>query len=315
VIGFTSRRVASALVTLFGVSLVVFGAMHLVPGGYADVILGPFATSEQRALLSARFGLDEPLYAQYGRWLAAALRGDFGTSLVSGEPVVNEVARRLPVTVELTVLAAVISIVIGTPIGMLSGWRSGRTVEAVGRMAGALPMSVPDVVIGSVLVYLFSRFSLGLSVGRYVPFTSDPIGNLQAMALPAITLSLFGTALIVRTGRAAVLAIRYEPYLVAALASGRGSVSIVWHHVLRNVAIPLLTVISANVGYLLGGAVVVEVIFAIPGLGTLMLDGIQNRDYALVQAGVLLAAVIFVVLNTLTDISYGLIDPRVTKSR
>jgi peptide/nickel transport system permease protein len=306
------RRMGSAGVTLFAVSLVVFGAIHSVPGGYVTVVLGPYGSPDARAALAEKFGLNVPLPEQYVRWLAAALQGDLGLSLMSGLPVTREFARYLPPTIELAIIATAVSAAIGIPIAIASSWPStGRRAHLAGRVAGAAAMSIPDFVIGTALVYIFSTLAIGLTVGGYKDLSVDPVANLRSIILPAATLSVFGTALVIRTGRDAVLSVVSQPHMVAAFASGQRSLYIIRHHLLRNTAIPLITVMASNVGYLLGGATIVERLFSVPGMGFFMFNAISHRDYGVVQAGVMLGAAIFVLLNTLADLSYGLIDPRI----
>jgi peptide/nickel transport system permease protein len=308
---YAAGRIASSLLTLFVVSVLIFTAIHLIPGRYEDIVLSPFAPPASRAALAERLGLNKPLPEQYGRWLLAAGRADFGLSLTTGRPIADEFARRAPITLQLTLMSAVLSILFGVPLGIVAGLSAGKRARAVGRLSGALAMSVPDFVLGSFLVYLFSRYALGLTVGGYVPLFADPLTNLRAMILPAVALSVFGLALIMRTTRDAVMNVLSEPYVVSAVARGETVRQIIRRHVLRNASIPIVTVIATNVGYLLGGAVIIELLFSIPGLGRYMLDAISNRDYPVVQAGVLLASFVFVAINTFADLAYAWLDPRI----
>lgn len=307
---YLAPRILAALVTLLGVSILIFLALRNIPGGYADILLGPFVTAEARAAIAQRYGLDQPLIAQYFHWLGALLQGDFGTSMVTGRPVIDAFIRRAPVTLQLALMALTIALIVGIPLGVLAGTAAaGR--GGWPRVVGAAGASVPDFVLGSVLIFIFSAWSLGLKVGGHVPFTSDPLGNLQVMLLPAMTLSVFGIALILRTTRDAVLRVMTEGYITTAVARGEHPRDIIRLHVLRNAAIPVVTVITTYFGFLLSGAVIVEVLFSIPGVGLYTFNGLLNRDYAIVQTGVLLAAVVFVTINMLADVLYALIDPRV----
>jgi|ERR1700730_6249637 len=309
---YAGARVASSLLTLVAVSVLIFAAIHLIPGRYEDIVLSPFAPPASRAALAERLGLNKPLPEQYARWLLAATRADFGLSLTTGKPIADEFARRAPVTLQLTLMSAVISILVGLPLGIIAGISAGsRSARSLSRIAGALAMSIPDFVLASFLVYVFSRYALGLTVGGYVPLLADPLTNLRAMILPAVALSVFGLALIMRTTRDAVMTVLSEPFVLSAVARGESTGTIVRRHVLRNASIPIVTVIATNVGYLLGGAVIVELLFSIPGLGRYMLDAISNRDYPVVQAGVLLASFVFVLLNTAADLAYAWLDPRI----
>lgn len=311
---FVGVRVLTAAATLLGVAVLVFAAMHAAPGSYADVVLGQTASPESKAHLAQQLGLDEPLPIQFAEWLAAAVRGDFGVSLTTSEPIGAEFARRAPVTLELTLLATIFSVVVGVPLGAAAALRTRwPRMAGASRIAGSLAMGTPDFVVGSVLVYLFTRYSLGLTVGEYVPFSSDPIANLQAMLLPAVTLGVFTSSLVMRTTRTAVLGVLSEPFITAAVARGESPATILRQHVLRNVAIPLITVVGTNLGYLLGGAVIVETLFSLPGLGSFTVEAISVRDYAVVQAGALIGAAAFIVVNLAVDLSYGMFDRRVVR--
>lgn len=311
-IAYLLPRIAAALITLLGVSVLVFLALRMIPGGYADILLGPFVTPEAREAIGQRYGLDQPIVVQYARWLGALMQGDFGVSMVTRKPVIDEFIRRAPVTLELALIALGLALSVGLPLGVWSGSRrAGRRRGDFARVVGAIGASVPDFVLGSALIFVFSVWSLWFRVGGYVAFFDDPAGNMQTMLLPAFTLSVFGVALVLRTTRDAVLRVMTEGYITAAVARGETPRDIVRLHILRNAAIPVVTVVTTYFGFLLGGAVVVEVLFSIPGFGLYTFNGLLNRDYAIVQAGVLLAAVVFVSISMLADFLYAVIDPRV----
>jgi peptide/nickel transport system permease protein len=311
-IAYFAPKVALALVTMLGVSILVFLALRFIPGGYADILLGPFATPDARKVIAERYGLDQPLIVQFLRWLLALVQGDFGVSMVTRRPVIDEFLRRAPVTLELAFLALSMVLLIGVPLGVAAGTAaSGRPHGGIARLIGAVGASVPDFVLGSALIFIFSVWSLWLRVGGYVPFFQDPVMNMRVMLLPSITLAVFGIALVLRTTRDAVLRVMTESYITAAVARGEEPLDIVRLHVLRNAAIPVVTVVTTYFGFLLGGAVVVEVLFSIPGIGLYTFNGLLNRDYAIVQAGVLLAAAVFIAINMLADFLYALIDPRI----
>jgi peptide/nickel transport system permease protein len=304
-------KLASAAGTMFGAAVLVFVTLRFIPGGYADMLLGPFATPEARAAIEQRFGLDRPAPEQFLQWLWALLHGDFGVSLVTQQPIIDEFLRRAPVTLELAALALGFALLVGLPLGVASGTAPpGSKRTTLARLLGALGVSVPDFVVGSALIFLFSVWPLWLKVGGFVPFTENPILNLRTMILPAATLGLFGAGLILRTTRDAVLRVMTEPYIAAAVARGETPGRIVRLHVLRNAAIPVTTVVTTYFGFLLSGAVVVEVLFSIPGVGLYAYNGLGNRDFGIVQAGVLLAAGVFVTINMAADLLYVVIDPR-----
>jgi peptide/nickel transport system permease protein len=308
-------RLATGMGTLLVVSIVVFAGIHLIPGSYAQVVLPPEAPPAVRAHLEEEFGLDQTLPVQYLKWLENVASGNLGESLDAGYPVSQVLERRVPVTVELALLALLIAVVVGLPLALLAGMSRSRLGRGGSRLGGAIAMSTPDFVTGSLLLYVFSRWALGLRVGDYVPFFDDPIENLRGMLLPALTLSVFGIALIIRSGRDAVASVLSDPHVTAAIARGETLPHIVRHHVLRNAAVPILTVVAVYAGYLLGGAVVAESLFTLPGLGQGALLAITGRDYPVVLGVVLVGAAAFIAINMLADISYGLIDPRVRTAR
>lgn len=307
-----TARVMPALLAMFGVSLIVFIAMRMLPGGFEMIILGPIQTEEARAVITERFGLDRSLPEQFLAWLAAILGGDFGTSMITQTSIAKEILRRLEATVQLTLMAIGTALVVGLPLGITAGLAdSARSVRTSGRLAGALGASTPDFVLGVALVYIFSVWSLGLTVGGYVPFFSDPLTNLRAMTLPALTLSVFGIALILRTTRESVLTVMTEGYITSAVARGDTPRSIVLRHVLRNASLPVLTVTTMYLSLLLGGAVIVEILFTIPGVGLYTWNALLNRDYGVTQSAVLLFSGVIVTCNMLVDIAYTLLDPRI----
>jgi len=315
-ISFLAPRLVIAAITMFGVALLVFIALRLLPGGYADVLLGPFATPEARAIIAAQYGLDQSIPVQFFKWLVALLHGDFGMSMVNRRPVLDELLRRAPVTAEIAVLTLVLVLGIGLPLGVASGIASSGSGRGTsGRLVGALGASVPEFVLGSALIFVFSRWSLGLRVGGFVPLTEDPWGNFRSVVLPVASLSVFGIALILRTTRDAVLRVTTEGHVLAAVARGEAPYRIVRDHILRNAAIPIVTVTATYFGFLLGGAVIAEILFSIPGVGYYTFSSLEGRDYAVVQAGVLLASFSFVALSMLADVAYALIDPRIGAKR
>ncbi|MGP4019575.1 ABC transporter permease [Saccharopolyspora sp. 5N708] len=305
-----ARRALSAVLTLLVVSVLIFAAARLMPGGFAEVVLGPFASPQQRAAVAADYGLDQSIAVQYGRWSAAVLGGDLGSSMISGEPVTAEFLLRLPVTVELTLLGMVAAVLFGLPLGVHTALRAGGRGGWLGRLVSGFGVSVPEFVLGSLVVFVFSRYALGLTIGEYTPFGENPWDNLRTMLLPAAVLSVFAISVTARTTRDAVLNVLVEPYITAAVARGASPRSIVLRHVLRNAAPPVVVVLTTITAYLLGGAVIIEYLFNLPGVGSYVVQAVGRRDYAVVQAGVLLAAVVFVLLNMFADAVVGVLDPR-----
>ncbi len=305
-----ATRLFSAGITLVGVTLVVFTAIHSIPGSFEEVLV-PHGTPEFRHALAARLGLDQPLYGQYLHWLKNLLSGDLGISLITSQPVWNEFAGRIPVTLELATLSVLTAIVVGTPLGLLSGLAGkGRAAVIGSRLFCGLTVSIPDFVLGTLCLYLFSKYALGLPVGHFVPITVDVKNHFRGMVLPVLTLSLLGIGTVAAVTRQTVIAIVNQDYIFAAIARGRSQMQILRRHILRNAGVPVLTVIGIYLGYLLGGSILVEQLFSIPGIGRYIFQAVQSRDYPVVEAGVVLIAAAFVLTNMLTDVAYGLLDPR-----
>jgi peptide/nickel transport system permease protein len=315
-LAYTASRLGQAALTLLCVSVLIFASLRLLPGGFAEIILGPLSTPEAKRFVSEQYGLERGALAQYFLWLAELLRGDFGVSLATRTPVAQELLRRAPATIELAVLATGIALCIGFPVGVMIGIpEAGPKIRLAGRLIGAAGTGTPQFVLGSAALYLLSGWSMGFSERGFISPFESPRENLTAMIVPALTLAIFGVALIVRTSRDAVQRVLTEEHILTAVSRGDRPRDIVLHHVVRNAAIPILTVVSTFFGYLLGGAVIVEVLFSIPGVGLYTYNALNNRDYAVVQAGVMVSAVVFVVINTLVDVLYALIDPRVGRGR
>lgn len=306
-------RLLSAVIVLLGASILIFAAVRSLPGDFAQIVLGPLSNDEAREQLRQSFGFDRSLPEQYLLWLGNAARGDFGLSLASQAPVLDELAARLPVTALLAAMAMLITIAIGLPLGVYAGTHaaSGRGSVAT-RIVSTIGISLPEFVIGCLVVFLFSRFDLGLSVGTFTSPTDDFGRGLVSLILPAVVLSIFCVAATARTTRDAVMGVLVEPHIAASVARGEPKGFIVRHHVLRNALIPVLTLTATITAYLLGGAVIVERVFNVPGIGSYLVLALDRRDYTVIQAGVLLATVVFVVASLIIDLVTGIIDPRVS---
>ncbi|MDY7103009.1 MAG: ABC transporter permease [Actinomycetota bacterium] len=313
------RRLATAAVTLLGVSILVFAAARMLPGGFEDLVLGPLASPERRAEVTEQYGLDDGIATQYGRWIASAARGDLGTSFVSGLPVTSELRDRLGPTITIGAMAMAATFALGVPLGFATAVRSGsarpdgrrRRGGAAGRLVSALGVSVPEFVLASVVVFLFSRYSLGLSIGDYVSWGEDPLGHLRSLLLPAAVLSVFCIAATARATRDSVANVLVEPHVTAAVARGETPWHILRHHVARNAALPILTITTTIAATLLGGTVIIETIFDVPGVGSYLVAALNRRDYAVTQAGVLLAAAAFIASSVTVDLLAAFVDPRV----
>src|SRR2546422_5899670 len=307
-------RLVGAIPTLLGVTVLTFLFIRLIPG---DAIAARLGTStalspEQLASLRAYFGLDQPLYEQYWTWLTSLLRGDFGYSIRTGRPVLVEITERLPATLELAVAATAIAVAIGLPLGLLSAMRPRSRADVIARVGGLIGLSLPSFWLGTLIIVFFSLYLRWLpNTGGYVDFVRDPLGNLRLLLFPAITLGLALAAATMRMTRSAMLDVLSADYVRTARAKGLAPRVVLRRHVLKNGLIVVVTLLGIQVGQLLGGAVVVEEIFSVPGVGRLLLNAIVQRDYALVQGAVLVIAILFVALNIVVDLLYGYLDPRI----
>ena len=307
-------RLLGAIPTLFGVSILTFLFIRLIPGDAIAARLGTTTvlTPEQLASLRAYFGLDQPLHVQYWNWASSLVRGDAGFSIRTGRPVFVEIAERLPATLELAAAAALIAIAIGIPLGLLSAMRPRSRFDVISRIGGLIGLSLPSFWLGTLIIVLFSLYLRWLpNTGGYVDFVRDPLRNLELILFPAITLGVALAAATMRMTRSAMLDVLGADYVRTATAKGLSRRLVVRRHVLKNGLIVVVTLLGIQVGQLLGGAVVVEEIFTIPGVGRMLLTAIVQRDYALVQGGVLVIALLFVLVNIAVDLLYGYLDPRI----
>lgn len=315
---FLARRIVTVfLPTLFGISILVFGAMRLIPGNFVDVLIGvgPDVSPQQRQAIAHSYGLDRPLPVQYLSWLGHTLEGNMGRSLRTGDPVASEIVSRLPVTLELAALATVLSLLIAIPFGILSAVRRGGIVDLIVRLIGLLGLSVPNFLLATMLVLFVSTRWNVLPTTGFVPVRDGLWPNITSLILPAISLGALLAASVMRMTRSALLEELGKEYLTVARAKGLEERAVVLRHALRNALVPVITVIGIQTGYLLGGTVIVEQIFALPGIGRLALDSVLQRDYPLVQGTTLFIAAAFVLVNLLTDIIYGFVDPRIRTGR
>jgi peptide/nickel transport system permease protein len=310
---FILTRLALAVVVLLGISLIVFVAMRMVPGGFATAMLGPQGAQQPELVdqLNERYGLNDPLIVQYGVWLKNALQGDFGESLGTHSSISHELVRRAGVTIELALLSTLISIGLGVPLGIIAALKRGSPADAGVRGLALLFLSIPDFVLGTLLIYFVSTRGIPLPVSGYVSLSESVSGNLKSMVLPVLSLGLITTAVVMRVTRASVAEVLNEPYVVTARAKGLSPRAVTRRHVMRGALIPVITVIGINVGFLLSGAVIIEEIFALPGLGRYALQGILQRDYPIAQATVVLGAAMFVLSSFVVDLLYAWIDPRI----
>ena len=295
-------------------SVLTFVFLRLIPGDAIAARLGTSTalTPEQTAHLRAFFGIDQPLHVQYLSWLGSLAHGDAGYSIRSGQPVTLEIASRLPVTLEMALLAGVLALLVGVPLGLVSALRPNSVPDLAARGFGLLGLALPNFWLGTLVILLFARYLRWMpNTGGYVDFTTDPLANLRFLLFPAATLGVAMAAVVMRTARSAMLDVLGTDYIRTARAKGLPGSRVVQRHALKNGLIVVVTILGIQVGYLLGGAVVVEEVFSVPGIGRLLLNAITQRDYALVQGAVLVIATLFVAMNTLVDVVYGYLDPRI----
>ncbi len=303
-------------VTLVGLSVLVFLMLRLVPGTVVEQLIGAdaIASPAMVAELKRFFGLDQPWWQQYGRWVAALAHGDLGTSWRTGKPVVELILERLPVTIELTSLAVGFAMLLGIPAGILSATRRDQTIDNVTRVGTLLGLSVPVFWQGTMLILFFSIYLRWMPPVMWVDFFTDPVRNLTITALPALCLGTASAANIARTTRACMLDVLRSEYIRTAAAKGLADRLVVLKHALKNALIPIVTVAGLQIGILLGGTVVVEEVFTLPGIGRLVLWSIYQRDYPLTQSTILFVAVMFMAINLAVDLLYGYLDPRIRYS-
>lgn len=312
---YVAQRLLTFPLILLGVSLVVFFSIRLIPGDAITAMLGTEAgllTPAQRESLAAYFGIDQPIYVQYGRWFMGLLQGDLGISVTYGKPVLAVILERFPLTLELALLSMVVALCIGIPAGVLAATRNERPADLGIRVLAMLGQSTPNFVVGLVAIYILSvYFGMLPPMGVFTPFQVNPLANLSQLILPAVTLGFAFAASVTRISRSAMLDVLSDDYVRTARSKGASARSVIWRHALPNALIPVVTLSGVEFGYLLGGAVIVEQIFALPGLGRLVLDAISHRDYALVQGCVLFIAFNFLLVNLLVDLAYVALDPRI----
>lgn len=307
---FIVRRLLLTVPMLFVMSVVVFLVIRLVPGDPVRTMLGFRATDANVAELRHQLGLDRGLFEQYLSWAGALLQGDFGKDIVSHAPLAQLLAQRLPVTIELTALSMALAVLVGVPLGVRAA-TGGHWMRRLTEGFVIFGISVPDFWLGIMLVLVFAGTLMVLPPSGYVPFATDPVANLRYMILPVLTLATGEAAYVLRTTRGAVTAVMDRPFVTFLRAKGISRNRIVFGHALRNAGPSIVTVVGIQVGVLLGGAIIVETMFALPGLGRLVVTAINQRNYPVVQAGVLTIATIFILVSLVTDLIVAWLDPRV----
>jgi peptide/nickel transport system permease protein len=308
------RRVGQAVVVLLGVSIIVFALIHLVPGDPVRAALGTRFDPATYQALRERSGLDEPLLQQYVTYLTHALGGDLGVSFRTGQPVTTSLLDRLPATASLAITALLIALLIAVPLGTLAAIRAGSAWDYLATGLSQIGVSLPDFWTGILLILIFASALGVLPPSGYAPLTSDPLGWAQHVILPALSIGLVSGSILTRFVRGAVLESLGRDYTRTARSKGLAEKVVVRRHVLRGALVPIVTVTAIQLATLLGGVIVIEIVFAWPGLGQLTLEAVRGRDYPLVQGSVLLLAAVFLLVNLLVDLLYSVLDPRIRYS-
>ncbi|MCX7382397.1 MAG: ABC transporter permease [Alphaproteobacteria bacterium] len=308
------RRLLALVPTLFFASLIVFSTVRMIPGDIIDMMIAQndIGSKVTRQALEAALGLDQPMFTQYLTWVKGILlHGDFGNSLWQQAPVLEEIVSRIPVTFELGIMALVVALVVAIPIGVISALRQDTWGDYIGRSFSILMLAVPGFWMGT-MVMVFPSIWWGISPEvKFVPFHENPWGNFTQMAIPAIILGTSLSAVTMRMTRTMMLEVLRQDYIRTAWAKGQSERGVVIRHALRNALIPVVTLIGLQAPILIGGAVIMEQIFVIPGMGLLLLEAVSRRDYPVITAVFLIVGVAVVLINLLVDLSYGLLDPKV----
>ncbi|MDT7754908.1 MAG: peptide/nickel transport system permease protein [Mycobacterium sp.] len=311
---FLVRRVGYSLVVLIGVLVVAFALVHLVPGDPVRIALGTRYNPQAYDALRSASGLDRPIVEQFFGYVASAARGDLGVSFRNGDPVAGILIERLPATVSLALVGILIALLIALPAGIWSALREGRVSDVIVRVTSQFGVSVPDFWMGILLIALFSTTLGWLPTSGYRPLFSDPAGWLSHILLPGLTVGLVAGAILTRYVRSAVLDVAAMGYVRTARSKGLSPAVVTFRHTVRNALIPILTITGIQLATILGGVIVVEVVFAWPGLGRLVYNAVAARDYPVIQGAVLLIAVLFLLINLMVDLLYAVIDPRIRLS-
>jgi peptide/nickel transport system permease protein len=299
---------------LFGSSLLIFGLMHLVPGDPARAMAGPLGTPDVVSKLREQLGLNDPVPVQYYRWLSNALHGDLGDSILLNQSVSSLLGERLPITLALSAYALLFALLIALPASMISATRKNTSLDYLGRLVALIGVAMPSFWLGLMMILLFSVYLRVLPVFGYISLWHDPVDHIKHIILPAVTLGAAYSALVYEMNRSSLIEVLQQDYIRTARASGIPARLILFKYAFRNALVPTVTVIGIQVGYLMSGAVLVESVFAIPGMGRLLINGVLSRDYPVVQGTMLVTVLIFVFANLAVDLLYTVIDPRIGRS-
>ena len=305
------RRLLATIPVMGVVALFVFTLLHVTPGDPAAIIAGDYATAEDIARIHRQLGLDRPFLVQFGAWIGQLLQGDLGTSIFSHLPVARLIGQRLAPTISLTVTTLVIAILLAVPVGVLAAWRAGTWIDRVVMGWAVCGFSVPVFVLGYLLIFVFAIQLDWLPVQGYTSLERGFRPFLRSLLLPSFTLGLIYMALIARITRASVLEVLSEDYIRTAHAKGLAALRILLGHALKNAAVPIVTIVGVGLTLLIGGAVITESVFALPGIGRLTVDAILRRDYPIIQGVILIVSGVYVVVNLVVDLVYTFLDPRI----
>ena len=305
------RRILLMIPTFFLISIAVAGLLRMLPGDIVTMMYGDLGYAASAEELRDKLGINDPFHVQYIQWMGGILTGDFGSSLWSQRPVLTDISWRMPLTVELALLSLLINLAIGVPIGILSAIRQDTWVDHVSRSLAILAIAAPTFWVGTLVVSLPAVWWGWAPPTEYTPFTTDPIGNLKVLTIPALILGFYFQGRTVRLLRAMMLEVTRQDYIRTAWAKGLPEGVIVRRHALKNAMIPVLTLIALEIPFLLGGTVVIEQIFSLPGMGRFVLDLLDTRDFVPIQSIIILMAGVVMVLNLLVDLSYAWLDPRI----
>ena len=311
---YISRRLLLLVVQVILVATVVFLLIRLVPGDPARAILGETASEEQIARVRGQLGIDRPIHEQYAAWWGRLIRGDLGTSVVTGRPVMLDVQQRIGNTLELIALSTIVSLLVGIPLGIVAALRANRLTDYALSNLAMLGLSLPSFVVGTVMLLVFGLMLRWLPPAQFVSWSVDPGQHLRVVILPVLALAASSTAVVLRMTRSSMLEVVRQDYIRTARAKGLNDRLVIVRHGLRNALNPVVSIVGLELAALLGGTVIVESIFNWPGLSSLLIGGVRSRDYTVVQGVVLLIAVLTVLINLIVDLVYGWLDPRISYS-
>lgn len=311
-LGATARRLAQLVGVLLMLSIGTFLMLELLPGNLVDSLIGENASARDIVQLEAELGLDKPMPQRFAQWLGHALQGDLGRSPLSGEAVTEAIAQRLPVSIQLMLYAQLLGLLIALPLGVLAGYREGSLLDRLISSSAFGVLSVPHFVLGLLLILLLAIWLRWFPATGYVPFGHDPLASIRSMTLPSLTLALVEAPVYLRLLRNDIAGTLREEFITVARAKGLSDRQVLLRHALRPSLFSLVTIMGINVGHLIGGAVIIETLFALPGIGRLLIEAITKRDYLTLQGVVLFIGVAFVVVNLLVDALYSVLDPRLS---